>query len=60
MYNLQEHKLRELEIILRSLNAETRRALHNIIALIFNEGYNKGLKSKRDVNERHRMSRNAV
>lgn len=60
MYNLQEHKSRELEIILRSLDTETRRALHNIIALIFNEGYNKGLKSERSVNERHRMSRNAV
>lgn len=45
MYNLSPKKERELKLILDSLSESTRRSLQNLLAMVFAEGYNKGLKA---------------
>lgn len=47
MYDLPPQKTKELEYILRSIPEDMKRNLRNILALIFNAGYNKGLRSRR-------------
>lgn len=52
MYNLPPEKEKDLQYILRSLPENMKRNLQIILALIFNAGYNKGVK----VCENHRRN----
>ena len=45
MYNLKPVQERELKTILSSLSEQTRQRLQSLIATVYNEGYNKGLRS---------------
>lgn len=56
MYNLNPKKERELKVILDSLSESTRRSLQNLLAMVFAEGYNKGLRVGGRMCENHRRN----
>ena len=56
MYNLPPEKEKDLGFILRSLPENMKRNLQTILALIFNAGYNKGLKAGGRFYENHRRN----
>lgn len=51
MYDLPPKNMTQLEQVLAALPQDLRRELNTILALVYNAGYNKGLKSRKIIGD---------